>query len=349
MRPISFRILALVLGVFLASCVAQEDKPKEILIGAVLELTGDGAEIGKEAQRGIELAATEINERGGINGHRLMIVYEDARSQAAGAVSALQKLIATKKPPVVLGALFSTLTLAMAPIAEANHIILFSPGSSNPAITSAGDYIFRNYPSDTYEGKITADYVFSQLRVKKIAILFPNNDYGIGLRKVFSEHFLCLGGSVRAEEAYTQGLQDFRTHLSKIKQRKPSLIYVPGYFSDVGRILKQAHELGIQASFIGNVGLADPTIIEIAGKAAEGLRFTTPVINLEAKINEHQSFGESFAQHYGHEPGFPAAFAYDAVNIVALAMQTGGISPDKIKNALYRIQDYEGVTGKTGF
>jgi len=314
-----------------------------------LELTGDGAEIGKGAQKGMELAVSEINEEGGINGRKLKILYEDSASQPGQAVSALQKLIDANKPPIVLGAIFSTLTLAMAPVAERNHVVLLSPGSSNPNITNAGDYIFRNYPSDNYEGKISAEYIFGQLGIKSVTILYVNNDYGVGLRDVFSKRYRELGGSVALEEAYKQGSSDFRTQLVKAQKLKPLLVYVPGYYADVGRLLKQAHELGIKSRFFGNVGVADPKIFDIAGQAAEGLLFTAPVVDLEADVRKGKSFAERFQAKWGQKPGFPEAYSYDAVRIAAIAMEKGGTTADGIKEALYKVHDYSGVTGKTSF
>lgn len=329
---------------FIASCGKQEEDI--IKIGAILELSGDGAELGKDAKRGIELATERINHNGGISGKKVKFIYEDNQSNTVNAVNAINKLITVDKVQAIVGALFSSATLAMAPIAERNHVILFSPGSSNPKLTYAGEYIFRNYPSDNYEGTLSANYLHSK-NITKIPILYVNNDYGSGLRDVFSDKFEELGGHILLKEGYKQGNTDFRTILAKIHELEVSSIYMPGYFNEVGYAMKQAKELGFNFIFFSNIGVADPKIFEIGGDAVNGLMFTAPKLDLSNADPQIAEFVKAFLNKYKQKPGFPAAYAYDTAKMLFWAMKNYGFGSEKIKEGLYHINNFKGVTGST--
>jgi len=184
-------ILLASLMVFSFGCAKKEEK--EIKIGVILPLTGDAAKYGQSAKKGMKLAVDEINNKGGINNQRVILIIEDSQGQVKNGVSAFNKLITIDKVPIVVGELLSSITLAIAPIANEKKIIVLSPASTAPKITEAGDYIFRNVASDIVEGQIMAEYAFNKLQYKKIAILYINNDYGDGLRNSFKQKIISLG------------------------------------------------------------------------------------------------------------------------------------------------------------
>ena len=183
----------LVVLVFIAvNCRRSNNQPspaQTITIGSILPLTGDASKYGQSAQQAIDLASQEINAKGGIKGTHVTIVYEDSQGNPKGTVSALQKLITTNKVPAIIGDLLSSDTLAMSPVAERDKVVLLSPTSSAPEITKAGDYIFRNCASDTFEGSIMAGYAYDKLHTKRVAIIYINNAYGVGIRDVFKSVF----------------------------------------------------------------------------------------------------------------------------------------------------------------
>jgi branched-chain amino acid transport system substrate-binding protein len=340
--------IAILMTCLFMGCTKKEE-PKEIKIGALLPLSGDGAKYGEEAKDGFDLAAEKINTEGGINGKKIKIVYEDDLGTSVGAVNGFNKIVTTEKVPVVLGPMFSSTTLAVAPKAEEKKIVLFSPSASTPALTKAGDYIFRNWPSDIFEGGEMAKYAYEKLGLRKIAILAVNLDYGSGLTKVFQESFSKLGGEILLEDTYEQGNTDFRTQLSKIKAKQPDAIYLPGYYAEIGLILKQAKELGVKTRFLSCVGFDSPKALEIAGRAAEGVIFGRPAYEPESKAPKVTNFVQEFKSKYNINPGTYAAHAYDALNIVAEAVKKGGYTADGIKTALYLIKNFQGVTGDTTF
>lgn len=339
----SFLLIAGAVGVCLFSC---RPSPKQIAIGAILPLTGDGAKYGQEARQGIDLAVKDLQQKEGLD---IRVVYEDDRGTSTGAVSAFTKLVTTDKLPVVIGPMYSSTAKAVAPLAERYKVVVFSPSASDPALTEAGDYFFRNWPSDIYEGGVVAELVRQKLQVQTVAILAVNLDYGVGLTKVFQSTFESLGGRVVAVEYYKQGATDFRAQLTKLKALQPEAVYLPGYYTEIGLILRQARQLGLRTRFISCVGFDNPKVLEIAGEAAEGVIFARPRFAPNSTDPLVQDFVRRYTAAYGTAPGVYAAHAYDALRIIALAIQKGGYSAEGIKNALYAIRDFPGVTGNTSF
>lgn len=337
-------VLFALLVLLLPSC---SKPPDEFKIGSILVLSGDGAEYGKEAQRGIDLSVDEINARGGINGKRIKIVYEDDGGNATQAVSAFQKLITTDKVPVVIGSMYSSNSLAIAPIAEQNKVVLFSPATSSPKLTTAGDYVFRNWPSDDFEASAIAKFVYDTLGLRKVAILAVQNDYGQGLETAFKKVFTESGGAITAQENYPKDATDYRTQLTKIERTKPQGLYLPGYYNEIGQILRQAKALRMTAEYISCVSFEDPKVLEIAGNAAEGVIYGVPAYDPNSPDPLVREFVARFEKKYGTKPGAFAAHAYDALRIVAMAIEKGGYISDGIKDALYNIRDFPGVTGST--
>ncbi len=340
-------ITALTLG--LSERPPKAVEPGVIKIGAILPLTGDAAMYGQLAKDGMELAKEELNAKGGINGEKVEIIYEDGQCSPEKSVAALHRLVSIYNLPVIIGELCSSATLAMAPIANKNKVILFSPGSSSPDITNAGEFIFRNWPSDTFEGESMAEFAFTVLGIKRISIYFINNEYGLGLKKVFENRFEALGGTILSINSYEQGATDFRTTLLKIKNAKPQAVYLPGHTKELGQILKQAKELELDTQFLSVVGFESPQTIEIAGEAAEGVIYTTPEFDPKSENGIVRRFVQKYTSKYNKEPENFAAHAYDALKILSVAIDKGGYSSEGIKEALYNIKNYPGVSGTTTF
>lgn len=349
MKKLWIVITVLVVAILaIALIVIQTQKtPNEIKIGAILPLSGSGAKYGEEAKNGINLALEEINAKGGLNQTEVKIVYEDDQGTSSGAINAFNKLKTVDKVPVVIGPMYSSTVLAVAPVAEKTKVVLFTPSGSSPDITEAGDYVFRNWPSDVFEGGRMAKFAYEELGVRRASILTVNVDYGTGLTGVFKKNFTELGGQVVVTEKYDQGATDFRTQLSKIKAVMPDVLYLPGYYTEIALILKQAKELGFDTQFLSCVGFDNPKALELAGDAAEEVIFARPAYDPESQEKVVSDFVKSFEAKHNMIPGTYAAHAYDALRIVAMAIQRGGYKAHEIKEALYGIKDFEGVTGKT--
>jgi len=339
-------VVVILIAVFIVT--QKKSEPDVIKIGAILPLTGDGAKYGQSAKRGIDLAVKEINEADGIRGKLIHVIYEDSKMDPREGTNAIRKLVTIEKVPAIIGAMASSVTMAIAPIAEENRVVLLSPASSSPKITDAGDYIFRNTYSDIYEGQKMGGYVYHELGYRRIAILYINNDYGIGLSKTFTNNFIEAGGKIVITESYEQGTLDFRTQLAKIRQFNPDAIYIVGY-GEMGHILKQAKEMAIRNQFISCIMFEDPDILKVAGEAAEGVIYAYPSYNPESDQKSVSIFVRTFEKNYNKKPDIYAATAYDALKILTQAMDRGGFSSEAIKKALYSTQNFPGVTGRTSF
>jgi branched-chain amino acid transport system substrate-binding protein len=339
-------IVAIVLG------ITQPWKPGEpevIKIGAILPLTGDAAEYGKNGQMGIDLAVEEINDEGGINGKLVEIIYEDSKADPKEGVVAFNKLNDIDQVPIIIGPFASSVTLAVAPVAEEKRVVLLSPVSSAPAITDAGDYIFRNSTTDEYEGPVMANYAMKELGYTKFATFTINNDYGQGLAKVFADTVTANGGKILIQETFEPSSTDFKTQLLKIKEEEPQALYIIGQ-KEVPNILIDMQELDFTSpQIISSVMFEDPDNIEKAPDIAEGVIYSFPSFDPLEGDDVAKDFGAGFEKKYRKTPEIFAALSYDAAKITALAIKKGGYDSDGIKEALYKISDFPGVCGNTTF
>jgi branched-chain amino acid transport system substrate-binding protein len=297
---------------------------------------------------GMELAREEINAAAGVDGHKLVVRYEDSQSEPKTATSALLKLIISDHIQVVIGDIASSSVLAMAPIAEKHQVVLLSPGASNPDISQAGKFIFRNWQSDALEGEAGARHAFSSLGWRRVASLYVNNAYGAGLNKVFSETFTALGGQIIAQEPFPQGTTDVRAQIARVATATPDGIYLPGYPPEMAIALKQMRETGVHSPVLSVQAFDDPEIVARAGPAAEGVIYSVPKPPDQASPVTAR-FRERYVATYGKQPGVCSDTGYDAVRIIAWAMEQGALTGPKIRDKLSALQNFAGAAGPTTF
>jgi branched-chain amino acid transport system substrate-binding protein len=316
-----------------------------ITIGAVLPLTGDAAQWGIPPRNGAQLAIDEVNQANVTNGPVLALSVEDDRCQPTDGVSAFNKLMATAAPPIVLGAVCSSVTLAIAPLAERRAVVLISPASTSPKLTNAGDFVFRVVPSDDLRGKIFAEYVFRDRGLRKVAILYVNNEGGVGNRNSFNDRFTELGGSVSLEEVYAQGSTDIRTQITKIKASDASAVIVVSYPQDTVLVMQQARELRLDKPlFFQTEAVEDPNVLREAGDAANGAVYILPAPPIGPSAD---TFVKAYVSKFGKKPELFAAEAYDIVKLVAKAASStqGPVTGSSIQQYLYSLKNYSGASG----
>ena len=323
--------------------------PEGIKIGVITALSGDQAAYGRSSKDGIDMAVDRANASGGVNGQRILGCYEDSQGQPKLAVTSFEKLVTIDKVRFVIGALASSDILAIAPIAQRKGIVLIAPSATAPAISMAGDFIFRTAASDMYEGTYMALFAQKELALRSAVILYINNDYGLGLRDAFAGKFKEMGGAVVAEMSFAEGEVDFRSLLSKVTALDFDCLYLIGY-KELGRLLKQAHELGIGKQLLSSSMFEDPEILNLAGAVAEGTYFTSQSFDPNRGGEGLADFASSFDKKYGRPPDIFAALSYDATMILVQALRGAGTTdPEKVKHSLYGIRDYLGVTGRMSF
>lgn len=318
----------------------------EILIGEYGSLSGTEATFGKSTHEGIMMAVDEINAAGGVNGRKLKVFTEDDQSKAEEAANAVTKLISQNNVVAVLGEVASSSSMAAAPVCQANKVPMISPSSTNPAVTEKGDYIFRMCFIDPYQGEAAANYVTKTLGVKTAAILTDvRSDYSTGLARFFKETFVKNGGRIVGEQSYAKGDSDFRAQLTSIKQGKPQIIFVPGYYNDIGQIAIQAKDLGINAPLVGGDGWESPKLIEIGGKALEGSFFTTHY-HQDDPSEAVRNFVQKYEERYKYKPDALAALGYDAARVLADAIKRAGTTDGPaLRDAIAATKNFPGVTG----
>lgn len=317
-----------------------------IRVGHYASLTGDTATFGQSTDRGIRMKVEELNAKGGVLGRPLELITEDDRSITEEARTAAQKLLQRDEVVALLGEVASSRSLAAAPEAQRAKIPMITPASTNPKVTDVGDYIFRACFIDPFQGAVMAKFAKETLGAKRVAILFDfKQDYSVGLADYFRKTFQESGGEIVADERYTSGDIEFRAQLTKIRATRPDAIFVPGYYTEVGLISKQARELGLDVPFLGGDGWDSAKTLEIGGKAVEGNYFSNHYA-ADSDRPEVQAFVKSYREKYGETPDAMAVLGYDAAGILADAMvRAGTTDPAKLRDAIAATKEYPGVSG----
>ena len=318
----------------------------EILVGEYGSLTGTTATFGQSTNNAIQMAYEQINAAGGVLGKKVRVIVEDDQSKPEEAATAVTKLINQNHVVAMLGEVSSSRSLAAAPICQANGVPMISPSSTNPRVTQVGDYIFRVCFIDPFQAEVGARIAWEILHLKKVAILSDvRNDYSVGLRRFFGDSFKQLGGQIVGEQSFSEGDSDFRAQLTQIKSANPEGIYVPGYYTEVGTIARQARELGITVPLIGGDGWDSPRLWEIGGEALNGCMFSNHY-SVDDPAPAVQKFVGDYKAKYNQVPDALAALGYDAARILADAMTRAGTTKgDKVRDALSATKDFQGVTG----
>lgn len=322
----------------------------KVRIGVFMSLTGDTANFGISSTNGIKLAADEVNAAGGINGKQIELLVQDDRSDASEAATIVTKFVTQDQVHGILGEVASSRSIAAAPIAQNAKIPMLTPSSTNPEVTKKGDYIFRSCFIDPVQGAAIAQFGAKSLNAKRGALMVDRkNDYSTGLEKVIKEVFTRLGGEIVITQSYQAGDQDFNAQITSIKGGNPDVIFVPGYYGDVGLFAKQARDKGITVPILGGDGWDSPSLYKIGGAALNGCYFSNHYSPDDAAPNV-QKFVTDYKTKYGSVPDALAATAYDAAHIMFDAIKRANSLDGKaIRDALAATNEYPGVTGKVTF
>lgn len=357
-KHIATAIVALLVMSSIIGCSDKKDSSASgdvIKIGTDLEITGGQASFGNSALKGVKLAVKEINDAGGILGKKLEVVEADNASKPEEATRAAQKLISNDKVVAIIGSTTSTNTLGIVPVAMEKGIPLISSSATNPKVTvdertsKVNEWVFRACFIDPFQGEVMANFSTNELKATTAAIYTDtSSDYSKGLQKYFKETFIKNGGTIVGEESYQQKDSDFKAVLTRIKAMNPDVIYLPGYYEEVGKILKQAREMGITVPFMGGDGWDSPQLAEIAGKEALANTFMSNHYSSEDTAPEVVAFVDSYKKAENNEvPDGMAVLGYDAVKLLADAIvRADTTDPEKLRDALAATKDLQLATGK---
>lgn len=325
--------------------------PDVVKIGSILPLTGGGGPYGIPARRAMEIAVEEVNAAGGIAGKPVEVVWGDGKCGGADAATEAQKMVSVDGVKVIFGGYCSGETIAAAPITEQAKVLLISPGSSSPKITSIGDFVFRTYPSDALAGKVAAEYARNILKLQKVAVVSEQTDYAQGLRGAFKDAFSAGGGAVSGDEVFQTGTSDFRTLLLKVKETNPEAVYVAPQTGDAGvLLLQQLKEIGYTGARITAEVLMDRKL------ATDNAALFEELVGVEAGIDDadpkYAAFLAKYKEKYNEDPGgipLGNANAYSQVYLLKDAIETVGYDTAKIRDWLYDLKDWSGGLGTLTF
>ena len=356
--PNSRYLLCLAALLAVAGCALKGSQPgdaksnpnaatgKPLVIGEYGSLTGSTATFGISARNGIDLAVEEVNAAGGVLGRPVKVIVEDDAGKPEEAAAAVTKLVNQDRVIAVVGEVASTRSLAGARVCQPAGVPMVTPASTNPQVTEVGDFVFRTCFIDPFQGTVMAKFARDHLKVERVAILRDiKNDYSVGLADFFKKTFAELGGKLVGDESYSEGDTDFRAQLTNLKATNPQALFVPGYYTEVGLIARQAREKGLTVPLMGGDGWDSPKLAEIAGDAVNGCYFSNHY-TVESTEPRVQEFVKSYKAKYNEVPDAMAALGYDAAKILFNALATAGSTDAKaIRDALAATKDFTGVTG----
>lgn len=330
-------IAVIAVGVF---AYLNKDKERDVInIGVILPLSGDAAVYGKSLQNGLLVAQEEFNNK---DDQKINLVFEDSKAEPKLAVSAINKLIFTDKVKYVIGDMFTNTTLAIAPIAQQNKVLLLSPTGSSNEISKIGNYVFRIYPSETEEGNALGDFYNKKFNGEKAFVVCANED---AMKNVALSVKNKIGANIN-EEDYNTNSNSFIPVISKIPS-DIKVVFAFGYMPDISLFVRQSQELKRNYIIIGLSTLYDNKFIELISSTSEEVFLTAPSFNADSKEEHIQRFVTLYNEKYKELPNVWAGYGYDAFDILIKSISEADKTGENITFVIENLKDYSGVTGLT--
>ncbi len=317
-----------------------------ILVGHYASMTGSEATFGQSTDNGIRLALKERNSSGGVLGRQVKVITYDDQGKPQEAGTAVTRLITDDHVVAVLGEVASSLSLAGGAVAQQYGVPMITPSSTAPSVTRGRDMVSRVCFIDPFQGYVGAKFAREDLGAQTAAILFDQQQaYSTGLADEFKREFGEMGGKITTEQAYSGGDSDLSAQLTTIRATNPDIIYVPGYYTDVGNIAIQAKRLGIDAPLLGGDGWDSSQLVAIGGDAIEGDYYSNHYSPDQPRA-EVRGFVEKYQAEYGTVPDGLAALGYDAANLLFEAMErSASLGGRDLATAIAATENFHGVTG----
>jgi branched-chain amino acid transport system substrate-binding protein len=317
-----------------------------ILVGHYASMTGSEATFGQSTDNGIRLALKERNAAGGVKGRQIEVITYDDQGKPQEAGTAVTRLITDDHVVAVLGEVASSLSLAGGAVAQQYGVPMVTPSSTNPAVTRGKDMVSRVCFIDPFQGYVGAKFARENLDADAAAILYDQQQaYSTGLADEFKKHFVEMGGTITTEQEYNGGDSDLSAQLTTIRSSAPDVIYIPGYYTDVGNIAIQARRLGIEVPLLGGDGWDSSQLTAIGGEAIEGSYYSNHYAP-DQPSEEVKQFVDKYQAEYGVVPDGLAALGYDAANLLFEAMERADSLDGKaLAAAIAATKDFRGVTG----
>jgi branched-chain amino acid transport system substrate-binding protein len=340
MRRMAFWSLIALLCV--SGCKKQAGESNEIVIGEYGSLSGSNAVFGQGTHNGIVLAVDEINAAGGLLGKPVRLVSEDDEGNQDEAVSVVKKLIDRDNVVAVLGEVASTRSLAGGGVCEQAGVPMISPSSTNPDVTKDRKYVFRVCFTDDFQGSVGAKFALKKGWKRAAIFSSSNSDYSKKLSQFFKETFTAAGGQIVAEETYSDGDKEFKAQLTRMQSQNPDAVYLPGYYTEIDLILRQARSLGFTVPFFGGDGWDGVTL----DSTSEGCCFTNHYSPEDPRPSVQAFIAAYKAKYNGAIPDAFGITGYDAARVLFDAIKrSGSVHRDAVRDAIEQTKDFPGAGG----
>jgi branched-chain amino acid transport system substrate-binding protein len=353
MRRIFVALIALGCGLALAGCkrgnnssaAGGDSGTGDIVVGEYGSMTGSEATFGISTDNGVKLAVDERNAAGGVKGRKIKLIAYDDQGKQQEATTAVTRLIQQDHAVAVIGEVASSLSIAGGQVAQRLGVPMITPSSTNAQVTAIGNMISRVCFIDPFQGYVGAKFATGTLHLKKAGVLYNRAQaYSVGLKDDFKKAFEKLGGTITGEQAYGNGDNDFTAQLSALRDGSPDFLYVPGYYTEVVNIARQARKLGLNVPMIGGDGWVSDEL-KNAGDALNGCYFSDHYAHEDPRP-EVQDFLKKYQAKYGRTPDSMAALGYDAANLLFNAMERAkSLSGQDLAAAINSTKNFKGVTG----
>lgn len=319
-----------------------------ITIGTVTTNSGTAAAYGEAEVKGFELAVSEINAKGGINGKKVKLESMDDKGDATEASNAFNKLSGDNNVLAVAGPTISATTAAVAPLADQAKLATIAPAATSDSIET-GNYLFRTCFKDSYQGEVAARFAAENLKVKKVAVLYGTGDpYSSGVGEAFAKAAEKLGLEVVDKESSSSADDtEYSAQLQKIQASGAELLYAPYYYSVAGPyIIPQARSVGFEGYVMGPDGYDG---LKLTGdKSQYNKTYYTTHYSADDNTNTKvQDFIKSYKEKNNAEPNTFAALGYDTIYMLKQAIEKTGknATREDVRNAVTGM-NFDGVTGK---
>lgn len=349
--PLILIIVILIILFTLFNSPSKEEQKEEILIGAILPLTGNGMEQGNAQAKAIQLVIDEANLSGGVKGYKIKLLVEDSKGgNPQEALIAYEKIKLSKKPLAVI-TWGSGVALALSKIMNDDQVIQMGVATASSNYSSMDDFTFRVYPDARFEGAFDANFVFNELNISNVSVIFTQNDYGVGSKLAFEKTFAELGGTISSSDAINSGAKDFRTQLIKLKENSSSLVFLSVYPSEGSTILLQSKELGLDVNFLATSAIQGPEINNLPLDISNNLLISVMPFNVDSNEPLVKEFREKYVAYFNDKPALYSSTAYDGARVIlnAAANCDNPLDSVCVRNSLFSIKDFPGLIGNINF
>ena len=337
-------------ALLLSLAAVHQATAKDIAIGYQAPLTGEYAQYGQAFRNSATLAVDEFNAAKRLPNDRIVLKFEDSKSDAKEAVNIARKFADDSSIVGVIGDFSSTASIAAGRVYANAHVPQLSQTASHPDFVKLSPWQFRNITTMAYEAPRTAEWAHEN-GVKRIAIIAIQNDWGQSSVAEFTKAFKAQGGEVVATEFYNPGTRDFRSIITKTARNRPDALYLVQFYEDGASLLQQLRQLGVRKPLYATSSLVEEQLITLAGPAAEGVKLPSS-FSVAAASPTAKAYIAQYRDRFHADPNLFSAQAYDATNIVLDAIVKGGgveATRQSVRDALAKTKDFPGVTGVTTF